>query len=874
MKAGKNMRSHRDLDVDLEERAKWARGTTLYEIEEEEEEEDKERGNHYPPPFRLSGPSESMSLSCVSTPNPPLLRRRKGGRRVRSRSEATTAEEGVGSGGERERRTRSRDGDREAGRSTPNEIWDHLPAGSTAMKDSMEQALYHAAANTFFLLFGLTLYYNYLLLSVYVTPMLWALLCSIALRRSKNTLYSTIMSCVAPSQSFDPPRSQGALFPGPLPFYWATVRQMVSKLGKLYASGLKYLGEKVNNWVKKRRKANRRALPRSPVSRPVKGNLRQHRSFDAPISHEMKQANSGPRITMFLYDMVFYFRQFIFLLCEIPGRIFEGIQRNKDHIQSSGAYFFLLWFSYFLYFCYHLVLPLWYHILSVAVVGFSGAFLLATAWVFVVVSYALMHRQPPENVVKLLLSFTWEPIVFVLKWIDHKLFCIFSTCLLAIVSFLSRIYNFVLEGFKSFVRQNVHSIVATVLLVGVLFGVVLCGSFFAIQCFVEAQEAVVSVRALAEDAIDYSDWDLIDQETLHHQVDGFLHDSLEYAKISWGISPETNKALFTVHDFYKKYLNSSVIANVTANPELEEKALNVYNMTKEMKFFDPDFWQSIMDLATHIAPNVESYLPEFSSEEDGGVSVMKVAGNTLHYVGHGSRLVFGSSTSLVTLLLQTFGMTILSLFSFGFSFILFLTCLFYLLTMENDVLKRLSQMLPVGNSPDSDIRRNDFEKAFNDAITGVMETTFKIAVFHASLTWLSFRIADVPFAYLASFATASFAILPLIPSWVVALAAAVHLWNKGELITCISLFATHYFAYFVVNSTMYSEIPHAPHAYLVGLSLVSGLYVFELEGIVLGPMLLTVPVILYNLYTAFLSGTTSGSDHSSPHHPRKKRKKG
>ena len=66
------------------------------------------------------------------------------------------------------------------------------------------------------------------------------------------------------------------------------------------------------------------------------------------------------------------------------------------------------------------------------------------------------------------------------------------------------------------------------------------------------------------------------------------------------------------------------------------------------------------------------------------------------------------------------------------------------------------------------------------------------------------------------------------------------------------MFLLHYSAYFFIDTIIYSEIPNA-HPYLVGLSLISGVYAFELQGVVLGPTLLTIPVILYSLYAEFIS---------------------
>jgi predicted PurR-regulated permease PerM len=51
----------------------------------------------------------------------------------------------------------------------------------------------------------------------------------------------------------------------------------------------------------------------------------------------------------------------------------------------------------------------------------------------------------------------------------------------------------------------------------------------------------------------------------------------------------------------------------------------------------------------------------------------------------------------------------------------------------------------------------------------------QLALFHAVFTWLTLRMFGVHFVYVSTVAAAAAALLPLIPSWLVAVPAALQL---------------------------------------------------------------------------------------------------
>ena len=74
-------------------------------------------------------------------------------------------------------------------------------------------------------------------------------------------------------------------------------------------------------------------------------------------------------------------------------------------------------------------------------------------------------------------------------------------------------------------------------------------------------------------------------------------------------------------------------------------------------------------------------------------------------------------------------------------------------------------------------------------------------------------------------------------------------WNgvKG-----VVLVVSHYLIASFADYAIYQEIPDS-HPYVTGLSIVLGLYAFDLQGAFIGPMLVCVPVIIYKTYAEFMS---------------------
>eukprot|EP00126_Sphaerothecum_destruens_P011700 Sdes_comp20947_c2_seq4m18568 len=81
--------------------------------------------------------------------------------------------------------------------------------------------------------------------------------------------------------------------------------------------------------------------------------------------------------------------------------------------------------------------------------------------------------------------------------------------------------------------------------------------------------------------------------------------------------------------------------------------------------------------------------------------------------------------------------------------------------------------------------------------------------------------------------------------------ASCSLILAGNWINAILLFASHILVVWTVYPAVYSEIPSS-HPYITGLSVVMGVYAFDWQGAVFGPILICIPGIVYELYMDYL----------------------
>ena len=101
---------------------------------------------------------------------------------------------------------------------------------------------------------------------------------------------------------------------------------------------------------------------------------------------------------------------------------------------------------------------------------------------------------------------------------------------------------------------------------------------------------------------------------------------------------------------------------------------------------------------------------------------------------------------------------------------------------------------------------------------------------------------------------------PLLASWSVSLPAALGLLAKGEGLKGAALVVLHWVTLIFVDIDIYQSEIQVVHPYIVGLSVVGGMCVFDpaLQGAVLGPLLVTALATGYNLYQELMRTPPAG----------------
>ncbi|CAL8462876.1 g2410 [Coccomyxa elongata] len=259
--------------------------------------------------------------------------------------------------------------------------------------------------------------------------------------------------------------------------------------------------------------------------------------------------------------------------------------------------------------------------------------------------------------------------------------------------------------------------------------------------------------------------------------------------------------------------------------------------------------------ALGLAREMMSGKGQASGELNALQRIAAAASEPLLALGRSAGTVIFSSLGSTTAVALTSSLGILRLgfgvVQAGVQFTLFCALFYYLLAAEADPLLYAVRLLPL-----SDGARQQAATALSDALRGVFLCALKLALFHAGFTWLTLRMFRVHFVYATTVAAALTALLPLIPSWLVAVPAALQLVLQDRLLAAVMLLAAHFGAWFLADEIILAEIPGS-HPYLTGLGIIGGMYTFDnpLQGAIVGPMLLSLLSVFYNLHSQFMGSS-------------------
>jgi predicted PurR-regulated permease PerM len=198
---------------------------------------------------------------------------------------------------------------------------------------------------------------------------------------------------------------------------------------------------------------------------------------------------------------------------------------------------------------------------------------------------------------------------------------------------------------------------------------------------------------------------------------------------------------------------------------------------------------------------------------------------------------------------------------------IFLTLLFYLLAASDKKYRPfvwIESLQKLGGNLDEYLIH---------AIEDVFHTTIMVSTFHGLFTWLSFSLLQARWVAISTVSSMILAGIPIVGPYWVAVPAGIELYySKSNMGPAVALVGSQFLIYFFVDPMIYAET--GAHPYMTALSVVGGLYLIGIEGIVVGPLLLVVATVILQ-YINNRAGsskqrtTTHRADTQTPLRPKK-----